>query len=113
MNRHSPRDGGLSLPDLYDDQGLRQLLHLVGHLKLGDENGKLILCTLSHAQLRFGSKDPLFSLQFSLYGPLLENYWIMSIWSYADITGTTINIEHQWLPELAREGDDSLMDTAV
>jgi hypothetical protein len=50
LNRHSPRAvlfpgpryGGLSLPDLYDDQGIGQLRLLLGHLKLGDDTGQLI-----------------------------------------------------------------------
>jgi hypothetical protein len=70
LNRHSPRVvlfagptyGGLSLPDLYDDQGLGQLLLLIGHVKLEDENGKLILSLLSHTKLHIGSNISIFQL---------------------------------------------------
>jgi hypothetical protein len=63
LNRHSPRAvlfsgptyGGLSLPDLYDNQGFGQLSLFIRHLKLGDETGQLILSTLSHMQLSIGS----------------------------------------------------------
>jgi hypothetical protein len=59
LNRHSPRAvlfsgpryGGLSLPNLYDDQGIGQLRLLIGHLKLNNDTGLLIRSTLSHLQL--------------------------------------------------------------
>jgi len=50
LNRHTPRAvifagpryGGLSIPELYTDQGYGQLKLLIGHLKLRDETGDLI-----------------------------------------------------------------------
>jgi hypothetical protein len=120
LNRHSPRAvlfsgptyGGLSLPDLYDDQGLGQLSLLIGHLKLGDETGHLILSTLSHMQLSIGSSRPFLTTSFATYGKLIEHNWITSIWSYANLTTTTIDVEQQWLPTLQREGDATIIDTA-
>ncbi len=63
MNRHSPRVvifagpkyGGIGLQDLYIDQSFRQLSLFVGHLKLGDESGALIMSLLSHLQVVVGS----------------------------------------------------------
>jgi hypothetical protein len=121
LTRHTPRAvlfsgptyGSLSLPDLYDDQGLGQLLLLVGHLKLGEDNGKLILSILSHMQLGSGSSRPFLSLPLSTYGRLLELNWITSIWSYTESAQVTIDIEHQWLQKLSREGDTMIIDTAM
>ena len=56
LNRHSPRaivyagpkHGGLQITDLYIDQGYGQLTLFIGHLKLADEIGALILSVLSH-----------------------------------------------------------------
>jgi hypothetical protein len=102
LNRHSPRAvlfsgpryGGLSLPNLYDDQGLGQLCLLSSHLKLGDDTGAFILSTLSHLQLRIGSDRPFFSLKFSLYERILEANWLTSIWAYVNLTNITVDIEY-------------------
>jgi len=59
FSRHSPhavlfagpKYGGLSCPDLYIDQGYGQLTLFIGHLKLADDIGQLILSFLSHLQL--------------------------------------------------------------
>jgi hypothetical protein len=121
LNRHSPRSvifagpkyGGLSLPDLYDDQGLGQLLLFIGHLKLEDDTGKLILSTLSHIQLYIGSSRSFFSLPTKTYGRLLEPNWITSIWSYIESANLTLEIEQLWLPKPSREGDAMIMDLAT
>jgi hypothetical protein len=121
LNRHSPRAvlfsgptyGGLSLPDLYDNQGFGQLSLFIRHLKLGDETGQLILSTLSHMQLSIGSSRPFLTTSFATYGKLIEPNWITSIWSYAKLTNTTIEVENQWLPTLAREGDATIIDAAL
>jgi hypothetical protein len=106
LNRHSPRAvlfagpryGGISLPDLYDDQGMGQILLLLGHIKTGDDTGNLILSLIGHTQLHIGSDKSLFNLPFPLYEKVIEKNWITSIWSYAYSTNLTIDIEHQWLP---------------
>jgi hypothetical protein len=115
LNRHSPRAtyGGLSLPDIYDDQGIGQLSLFIGHLKLGDENGRLILSTLSHMQLSIGSHQPFLNTPFTVYGKLVEPNWITSIWFYANSKNIKIDVEQQWLPTLEREGDTTIIDTAL
>jgi hypothetical protein len=121
LNRHSPRAvlfsgpryGGLSLPDLYDDQGIGQLRLLIGHLKMGDDTGDLIRSTLSHMQLRTGSDRSIFSLDFSLYACLIEPNWLTSIWAYANSTAITIDIKQQWLPHRVRERDIMILDHAL
>jgi len=53
LNCHTPRAvlfgslcyEGLNLPELYSDQGIGQPKWLVGHLKLQDEVGQMILNT--------------------------------------------------------------------
>jgi hypothetical protein len=58
LNRHMPRAvpfagprySGLSIPELYTNQGYGQLKLLIGHLKLRDEAGDLILIQISHLQ---------------------------------------------------------------
>jgi hypothetical protein len=121
LNRHSrrsvlfsgPKYGGLSLPDLYDDQGLGQLMLFIGHIKLGDDTGQLILSTLTHIQLKTGSSRPVFSLSFKVYECLLDPTWITSIWSYVSSIKVTVEIENQWLPTPMRDGDTMLFDQAL
>jgi hypothetical protein len=60
----SPRLGGLVLPDYYIDQGYGQLHLIIGHLKLQDDNGKLIQILLTYIQLHVGSSTPVFYLPF-------------------------------------------------
>jgi hypothetical protein len=121
LNRHSPRAilfsgpiyGGLSLPDLYDDQGIGQLRLLIGHLKLDDDTGQLIRSTLSHLQLQTGSNQSIYSLNYFLYEHLLEPNWLTAIWAYTTTTAITLDIENQWLPQKARVGDIMILDHAL
>jgi hypothetical protein len=57
--------GGLSLPELYTDQGYHQMQLLIGHMKLKDQNGDLIYIDLTNIQLATGAIDPFFSLPYS------------------------------------------------
>jgi hypothetical protein len=74
LNRHTShaiifgdsRYGGLGLPDLYTDQGYGQLKLLVGHLKLRDETGNLVLIAISHIQIHVGSGSKIFALLSTL-----------------------------------------------
>ncbi len=75
LNRHTyhyilfgdHRYGGLCLPDLHTDQGVRQLKLLAGQLKIADETGQLILIAISHVQLHAGSRTPFFALPYPHY----------------------------------------------
>jgi hypothetical protein len=108
-----PRYGGLSLPDLYDDQGIGQLRLLIGHLKLNNDTGQLVRSMLSHLQLQTGSNQSIFSLNYFLYERLLEQNWLTSIWAYTTTTAITLDIENQWLPQQARVGDVMILDHAI
>ncbi len=56
LNQHTPHVvlygepcyGGLNLPDLYTDQGYGQIRLLLGHLRLRDDTGNIILIAISH-----------------------------------------------------------------
>jgi hypothetical protein len=108
-----PQYGGLSIPYLYNDQGIGQLQLLVGHIKLGDDTGNLILFLLSHLQSAVGSDTSLFSLSYSTYERIIECNWLTSVWSYVNTANITIDIENQWLPQLARERDTMILDHAL
>jgi hypothetical protein len=120
LNRHTPRAvlfgglkyGGLDLPELYTDQGFGQLRLLIGHLKLRDEVGLQIICFLSELQLFIGTIQPVFTLPFSLYGHLVGDYWLVSIWKHLSQIGFTLEVEDAWCPTLPRQNDASIMELA-
>jgi hypothetical protein len=68
LNRHTPHAvlfgdycfGGLSLPDLYTDQGFNQLKFFIGRICLQDDVGQLILIAISYIQILPGVQKPFF-----------------------------------------------------
>lgn len=76
------RYGGLSLPNLYTDQGYGQLKLLIGHIKLGDNIGNLIFIAMSHLQLHMGSETPFFDCSYPTNSKWVEHNWLISIWKH-------------------------------
>jgi hypothetical protein len=121
LNRHTPRAvlfgglkyGGLDLPELYTYQGFGQLRLLIGHLKLQDEVGLQILCFLSELQLFIGTIKPVFTLPFWLYGRLVGDYWLVSIWKHLSQIGFTLEVKDAWCPTLPHQHDIAIMELAV
>jgi hypothetical protein len=118
LNRHSPHAvifggyqyGGLSLPDLYTDQGYGQLRLLLGHVKLGDDNGNLIQIEITYVQLCTGVLSPFFQWPYPYFAKWIDHTWISSVWKYSHQIGISIELENTWLPTLYRKGDQSLME---
>ncbi len=108
-----PRYGGLSIPELYTDQSYGQLSLLVGHLKMADDIGQLILNLLSHLQLQVGSSTPVFSNSYPPYAKWIDSSWLTSIWKFTSQIRLGIDIEHQWIPAPARAKDSMIMDLAL
>jgi len=121
MNRHTPRAvlfgparyGGIEIPELFTDQGIGQLKLLFGHTKLRDQVGQQIFCFLSELQLFIGSISPVLSLPYKVYGKLVGDYWLTSIWRHMSQVGFTVEIEDAWMPALSRQNDMAIMDVAV
>jgi len=121
LNRHSPRAvlfagpkyGGLSIPETYVDLGYGHLQYLVGHLKIGDDIGRMILSLITHTQLQIGSVTPFFQLQYSTYAKWIDSTWITDCWKFANRTKIELEIESPWVPTLTRQGDVALMDLAL
>jgi hypothetical protein len=115
MNRHTShhilfgdyRYGGLSLPDLYTDQGYGQLKLLVGHLKMEDTTGDLILIAISHLQIHTGSGTPFFALPYPNYAKWIDHTWLSSIWKHTHQLAITVEVECHWTTHRARENDVS------
>jgi hypothetical protein len=118
LNQHTPhavlfgehKFGGLSLPDLYTDQGYGQLRLLLGHPRIKDDTGRLILIAISHLQLHVGSATPFFSLPYPHYARWIDHNWLTSIWKHTLQLKMSVEVEHHWLPTVSRVNDVLLMD---
>jgi len=121
LNRHTShallfageRYGGVGFPAEYTDQGFNQMKMLVGHLKLGDDNGSLIRCLVTHTQLQTGSVTPFFQLPYQKYASWVDRTWVSSIWEFASRFKMKLDIENHWVPKVSWEKDVAIMDIAL
>jgi len=109
----SSRYGGLEIPEKYTDQGYFQLKLMVGHPKLKDEVGNLILSLITHTQVQTGSVQPIFTLPYPTYHKWIDHTWVTSIWKFTHQAKLTIDLENPWTPKLTRENDSALMNMAL
>jgi hypothetical protein len=108
-----PRYGGICIPEYYTELGYGHLQYFIGHLKLGDDVGQLILSLITQTQLQVGSTTQCFQLSYSTYAKWIDSTWITDVWKYTNRVGITIELEKPWLPPLLRDGDIALMDLAL
>jgi hypothetical protein len=112
LNRHTARSiingphtyGGLMLPDIYAEQGLGQLKLLLGHLRVGDKTGKLILVSMSYLQLIIGSATPFFQLPYDKFAKWIDKSWLTSIWQFIHVTKLQIAVRQHYTPKLTSQG---------
>ncbi len=117
LNHHTARSilygpelyGGLNLPDAYFLQSIGQLQFFIGHLRIKDKTGTLILISMSHLQLLVGSDFPFFHLPFQKYSKWIEHFWLTSIWQLVSKVNFTVTVKRAWKPELQRRNDIILM----
>jgi len=108
-----PKYGGLNIPELYTVEGFGKLKLLIGHLKLQDDTGSLILILLSYLQIFIGSSKSVFSQSFSTFAKWVDYNWLTSLWQFTSQAKIVLDIEHKWLPQLPRENDAFIMDLAL
>jgi len=108
-----PRYGGLGLSENYTDLGIGHLQYLVGHIKMGDEVGQLLLSSITHTQLQVGSVTPFFKLAYPRYVKWIDSTWIMDVWKFTNQAKVVIDVEKHWLPCLPCKHDAALMDLAL
>jgi ribonuclease HI len=121
LNRHTPRAvlfagpryGGFQLAEYYTDFGYGHLQYLVGHLKLGDDVGQMLLSLITHTQLQVGSTTLFFQLVYPTYAKWIDSTWITDIWKFTHRAHITVDIKSQWMPTLVRQGDIGIMDLAL
>ena len=83
---------------------------LLGHLRIGDATGSLILIDLSHLQLQVGSSTLFLNLPFHNYENWTESGWLPSIWQFLNKANLKIYIRKAYVPQLQRKHDIALMD---
>jgi hypothetical protein len=109
---HGPEDyGGIGLPHLYTCQGLQKITLFLGHMRLQDKTGNLLVIGLSNLQLLSGSGMFVFNLPYTISGTWIEHGWLSSLWefsSYAKLSYHTSDI--CWIPEKQRENDSFIME---
>jgi hypothetical protein len=104
------RYGGLNLPNLYTSQGIRQLTLLIGHIRIGDDTGSLMLIDLSHLQLQVGSSTLFLSLPYHKNVKWIDSGWLPSIWQFLNRAQLKIFIRKAYIPRTQRVHDIALMD---
>jgi hypothetical protein len=118
VNRHTSRAivfgplelGGLNLPHVYTTQCIGQLQLLLGHVKMKDKTGTLIMISVSQLQLLVGSNNRFFHLPFPAYAKWIESGWLTSIWNFMHRIKFKLHLKDQWCPSLQRQNDIMLMD---
>jgi hypothetical protein len=121
LNRHTPRAvlfagpryGGLNLAENYSDLGYGHLQYMVGHIKMEDEVGHMLLSLISHAQVQVGSTTPFFQLPYPSYHHWIDHTWVTDVWKFMHRAQIGVEIEKHWLPKLARQHDVALMDIGL
>jgi hypothetical protein len=121
LNHHTPRAvlfagpryGGLSISENYKDLGYSHLQYMIGHIKMHDEVGQLILSLITHTQLQVGSVTPFFRLAYPKYAKWIDSTWITDVWKFAHQAKIEIDVEKHWVPKLLRGEDTALMDMAL
>jgi hypothetical protein len=76
-------ESGLNLPSLYTQQGIQHIATINEHLALNDMTGELLRTSIEAAKVEIGVGRNIFSLDYSLYSPLLTDSLIKSTWKFA------------------------------
>jgi hypothetical protein len=96
---HGPEGyGGIGLPHLYTYQCFQKITSFLGHMRLQDKTGKLLVIGLSNLQLLSGSGMFVLNLPYTISGTWIEH---KSRYYISDIC---------WQPKKQRENDSFLME---
>jgi hypothetical protein len=101
--------GGLGLPHLYPHSNFKKLTLFLGHLRLQDKTGKLIMIGLSHIQLIVGSGVLFLNQQYDKFGKEVPGGWLSSVWEFSSQISLTYQIVDHWIPHPQRQGDTFIM----
>jgi hypothetical protein len=106
------RYGGIGLDYLAVVQSHGQLQYLLGHLRCKDNTGQLIRMVMEFTQIVCGCTDNVFEKSYKKYaGAIIDENWIMVIWSHLERCEATVKITGMWKPTHGRENDNAIMET--
>ena len=116
-NRNMPKEvvfgpvelGGLGMHDLYIEQGIRQILALVGHLRQNSETSKMMTIELQWCQVQAGTSDHLLESP-STEIDYIETCWIMAIRDFLRTYELRMQFSSSSLPSLQCDDDEFIMD---
>ena len=116
-NRNMPRTvvygpirlGGIGLHDMYIEQGLRQIMLLVGHIRQGSETRFLIEASIKWCHIQAGSEfhlleHPEFPVDY------IESCWIMCIRDFLRTFGLSMSFTCKCMQQKQCENDEFIMD---
>jgi hypothetical protein len=96
--------GGLGLTHLTALQGHTIMQYLLGHLRCGDANGRLMQMLLEYTRLECGCRVNPLAQDCDTYSALLINTnWITEVWEHLHTCNATVDIDGLWEPELNRQ----------
>jgi hypothetical protein len=97
---------GLGLTHLAALQGHTRLQYLLGHLRCGDTNGRLVQMLLEYTLLECGCHGNPLAQDYNKYSALLINTnWIMEVWEHLYTCKATVEVEGLLQPEANRQQD--------
>ena len=103
---------GLGLPDIYAMQGTAQIKALIFHMNKCTMVGKLLLAEIGAASIELGINCSVFELKYNLWGHLLTDCWLKSIWEFC--SSNNIHLQgHCKFPSLQRQNDNCIMQILV
>jgi hypothetical protein len=102
--------GGLGLPNMYTHPNITKLQLFLGHIRLEDKTGKLIMIGLSHMQLIVGTSTLFLNDDYEKHSRDIPDGWLNSVWAFSYKTKLSFQIKNHWTPVAQRHGDMVLMD---
>jgi hypothetical protein len=105
--------GGLGLTHLTELQGHTKLQYLLGHLRCGDKNGRLIQMLLEYTQLECGCRGNPLAQDYKYSSMIINTIWITEVWVRLHTCKATVEVEGLWQPYVIRQKDTAITETLI
>ena len=102
--------GGQDEKEIFSIMAKKQIKLLMGHVRNGDETGKLILCELDYIQVSGLSHSILHSKTPINFMKQTPKCWISDFKAIMTETEGEVKIHNQWVPSIQRKYDSMLME---
>ena len=105
-----PLLGALGFTNTYTDQGICQIQAFIGHIRLNQDIGCLLLILLEHFQLIIGLEEHLFTYPYSHVSQYCDPTWFTSLWQFVDSIQGTVHLDQRWHLHVQRQFDSFIME---